>query len=169
MHACDMECNLDKVQVQVQDNNPMQELYQCICIKYVWEWIGLVQVQSVNYLLQENASSWPFWHSPLHHDGIGPNPSSLKLSDSGHTPSHPTQPHRETKQFMPNSTKQYWSSYNQTWKKEQSRTVITDISVMINCLLKQATTKPLSASKILLLCLPARSMEDKMAKEGIKL
>lgn len=37
-------------------------------------------------LLQWNPASLSFWQIPLHLDGIGPIPSSLKLADSGQTP-----------------------------------------------------------------------------------
>ena len=49
-----------------------------------------------DYLLQENLWSWPLSHAPFQWDGIGPRPSSLKLSDSGHTPLHPQKAQSET-------------------------------------------------------------------------
>jgi hypothetical protein len=48
-------------------------------------------MQKCNYLLQKNLSSWPLSQAPFQWEGTGPRPSSLKLSDSGHTPFH----HRE--------------------------------------------------------------------------
>jgi hypothetical protein len=48
-------------------------------------------MQKCNYLLQKKLSSWPLSQAPFQWEGTGPRPSSLKLSDSGHTPFH----HRE--------------------------------------------------------------------------
>lgn len=46
------------------------------------------------YLLQRKVGSEPVWQVPFHLDGIGPIPSSLKLSDSGQTPAPITHTHQ---------------------------------------------------------------------------
>jgi hypothetical protein len=72
-------------------------------------------MQSSNYLLQWNLSSWPLSQAPFQWDGTGPRPSSLKLSDSGHTPLHHKKHTRcgtrKHAKFGPHGTKKTTSVY----------------------------------------------------------